>query len=52
MRTRHEAVEAMFDRWVREALRERYAPALCEPLPEALLRLLDAADVQALPSAT
>jgi hypothetical protein len=43
MPVRHET-EAVFDRWVREALQTRYAPALREPLPEALLRLLDATD--------
>ena len=46
MQTRHETETTMFDRWVREALRERYAPALREPLPEALMHLLDAADPQ------
>ena len=38
--------EAIFDRWVRSILRERYAPTLREPLPEALLRLLDTMDRQ------
>ncbi len=47
---RYEA-EAMFDRWVHSILRERYAPTLGEPLPEALLRLLDAVDQQGVPSA-
>lgn len=40
MQARHEA-ETMLEHWMRLALRERYAPALGEPLPEALLRLLD-----------
>ncbi len=48
MQTRHEA-EAVFDRWVRDTLHERYASALREPLPAALLHLLDAADPQAMP---
>ena len=29
-----------FDRWVERSLRQRYAPALREPLPENLLDLL------------
>lgn len=37
-------MEAVFNRWVHEALRDRYAPALREPLPDVLLRLLDGAD--------
>lgn len=36
--------KAAFDRWVRRSLQERYAPALREPLPEALLHVLDATD--------
>ncbi len=48
MLTRHEA-ETMLDRWMRATLRERYAPALREPLPEALARLLDDADWQGAP---
>lgn len=36
--------EAVLDRWMRGILHERYTPTLREPLPEALLRLLDAAD--------
>ena len=48
MQTRHEA-EAMLDRWMRATLRDKYAPALREPLPETLMRLLDSADRQAAP---
>ena len=44
--------EAIFDRWVRSILHERYAPTLREPLPEALRRVLDAADRQDVPSAS
>lgn len=43
MPARHEA-EVAFDRWVRKVLQARHAAALREPLPEALLRLLDATD--------
>ncbi len=45
MQARRDA-ETMLDRWMRSALRERYAPALREPLPEALFRLLDNAERQ------
>ena len=48
MQTRHGA-EAMLDRWMRATLRDRYAPALREPLPETLMRLLDDADRQGAP---
>ena len=48
MLTRHEA-ETMLDCWLRTTLRERYTPALREPLPEALARLLDDADRQGAP---
>lgn len=48
MQTRRE-VETMFDRWIREILRERYTAALREPLPEAMTRLLDGVDAQPAP---
>ncbi len=48
MQARHEA-ETMLDRWMQATLRERYAHALREPLPEALVRLLDSADRQGTP---
>jgi hypothetical protein len=51
MQSRHEMV-TVFDRWVQDALRERYEPALREPLPEMLLRILDAVDAQPAPLRT
>ena len=51
MQARHEA-NPMLDSWMRAALRERFAPALREPLPEALLRLLDEAERQGAPERT
>jgi len=41
--TREESVsEAAFDRWLRDSLRREYAAIQQEPVPDALLRLLDA----------
>ncbi len=51
MQSRHE-METVFDRWVQDALRERYERALREPLPEMLLRILDTVDVQHAPIVT
>lgn len=50
MESRHK-VETVFDLWVQDALRERYGPALREPLPEMLRRVLDEADPQPVPVA-
>ncbi len=44
-------MEAVFDRWVRDALQERFALAPSEPLPEALLRLLEVPEPEPAPSA-
>ncbi len=48
MQTRDET-EMVFDRWVQGTLQEQYGNALREPLPEALLRLLDAVNPQPVP---
>ena len=32
------------DRWIQRSLIERYSPTLREPLPEALVKLLDSKD--------
>ena len=44
-------VEVVFDRWVQDALQERFALAPCEPLPEVLRRLLEAPEPEPAPSA-
>ena len=42
-RTREENVpDAAFDRWLRDSLRREYAAIQHEPVPDALLHLLDA----------
>jgi hypothetical protein len=33
--------EQAINRWVQVSLNRRYSAVLCEPVPEALLRLLD-----------
>ncbi len=40
MNVQHRLDEAAVDRWIERSLRERYAAALREPVPEALLKLL------------
>lgn len=42
--------EIVFDRSIGEMLRQQYAHALGEPLPEHLLRLLDAVNPPPAPS--
>jgi hypothetical protein len=42
-RTREENVsDVAFDRWLRDSLRREYAAIQHEPVPDALLRLLEA----------
>ncbi|MBN9563695.1 MAG: hypothetical protein J0H14_23680 [Alphaproteobacteria bacterium] len=41
-RTREESVsDVAFDRWLRDSLRREYAAIQHEPVPDALLRLLE-----------
>ena len=40
MKSQHRLDDAAVDRWVQRSLRERYAAALREPLPEMLTKLL------------
>ena len=46
MQTRDD-IDLAFERTVSEALRDQYAQVLSEPLPNALLQLLDLEDWQA-----